>query len=450
MKQESWLQIAGAGLAAGAALPPLLGWAAPVGASLKLAGALALGGVAIRMLRRHEAEQTRDDRDAGTYIVGKQRSGKTTLASLLFEADIRSPHSWTHRPIPWLPYERRYWAANDKGAAWVTTHGARDIAALVPDGRLTLFSPPRTPGINILAGGDAYAAANRVSTVMGRMWPDLGDIQQQLLYTAALTVAQERPDATLWDVLRFCDGERHDFSVESEIAQRAWASPDKGAVKGLVARLGRMLASPRLSRGLADPDGIDLDAEVRSQRVVVADLTQDDTADALVLAAALVGMLQQVAVHRPADAPSYPVFLDEFQSYADESVEVWIAEGGKRHMPVTLLHQARKQLSPRLAAVTLSCGTIYCMAVNIHDARELATELGVDDPALLSAQPPRSYRARILSHGRIVYRKGRTPYVDRARRKDSRGRVAARRTDDGDGGAGALPAHEVGAPDGAA
>lgn len=340
----------------------------------------------------------------------------------MFEQAIRTPHSWTHRPISWLPYERRYWSDNDKGAAWVTTHGARDIAALVPEDRLTLFSPPRTPGINILAGGDAYAAANRVSTVMGRMWPDLGDIQQQLLYTAALTVAQERKDATLWDVLRFCDDsqERHQYAMESEIAQRAWAGPEKGAVRGLVSRLGRMLASPRLSRGLADVDGIDLDAEVRSQRVVVADLTQDDTADALVLAAALVGMLQQVAVHRSANAPSYPVFLDEFQSYADESVEVWITEGGKRHMPVTLLHQARKQLSPRLAAVTLSCGTIYCMAVNIHDARELATELGLDDPSFLSSQPPRNYRARILSHGRVLYRKGRTPYVDRSAKKEDR------------------------------
>jgi hypothetical protein len=163
-------------------------------------------------------------------------------------------------------------------------------------------------------------------------------------------------------------------------------------------------------------------------------------------------MLQQVAVHRSANAPSYPVFLDEFQSYADESVEVWITEGGKRHMPVTLLHQARAQLGKEspLKAVTLSCGTIYCMAVNIHDAREMATELGVDDAAILSSQPPRSYRARILSHGRVLYRKGRTPYVDRTRRDDRGGRDSVGRPDDGHGGTGLLAAHAVGASDGAA
>jgi hypothetical protein len=42
--------------------------------------------------------------------------------------------------------------------------------------------------------------------------------------------------------------------------------------------------------------GFDLEQAVREKKCIVADLVQDDTADALVLAQALVNMLQQVSV----------------------------------------------------------------------------------------------------------------------------------------------------------
>lgn len=443
-KQITALEIAIAGIAGVAALAPLLGWTWLTNpaqafengiASLSwtqlaaLSGMIGTVGGAWWLLRPTDLAQTVNDRDAARYLIGDQRTGKTTLASLWFQDDIRTPHSWTHQG-------RGYSAGNDRGAAWITTHGAADIAALVPPGRLSLFSPPNTRGINILAGGDPYASANRVVTIMERLWPDLGDVQRQLLYTAALTVSQERPRATLHDVVRFCDDprERRAYAVNSEAAQRSWANPDKGAVRGLITRLDRTLASPRLSLGLADPDGYDLDDEIRKNRVFVADLTQDDTADAEVLAQALVSMFQQVSVRRGSDAQMYPVYLDEFQGYTSASIETWITEGGKRHCPLTLIHQNRSQIEgkKRLAAAALSCGTIYCMRVNVHDAKELAPALGLksEEAAQLTSLPTRHYRARILSRGRIIHRRGSVPYVDGSRRDDRADRDAARRDHD--------------------
>ena len=439
-KVSGW-ELIGTALALGAPIPALMGWQVPVQivAACGVAGATA----AAYWLIRPSPEQTVNDRDSATYIIGRRRSGKTTLASLMFARDTHPHHTWRH-------FARRYSATNPRGAAWITTHGARDIAAIVPPDRLSLISPPHTRGLNILQGTDPYGVANRVVTVIRRMYPDLGSVQTPMLYTAALTVAEERRDATLWDVYRFCDGERRQYEMHSEVAQRQWADPEKTAVRGLVARLGRMLSSPRLSRGIADPQGYDLDEEVRQNRVIVADLVQDDTADALVLAQAIIAMLQQVSVRRGKNAQMYPVYADEFQSYADDSITIWLEEGGKRHMPLSLVHQSREQLSPKLKSATLSSGTIYAFALNIHDAKEVAPELGIaqNEAQSLTALPTRTYHARILSHGRVVYRKARVPYVDAARRADQGHDQQARRNDDDAGAASLLP-RPVGAEDGA-
>lgn len=445
-RADGW-GMAEAALIGAAALLPVagqaLGWAAidmpawwltPWPVILKLAGAGAAAG-AVWKLAVPNLEQTVNDRDAGTYLFGDQRTGKTTLASTWFVRDIRTPHSWTHRG-------RRHGAANARGAAWITTHGAADIAALVPPDRLTLFSPPRTPGVNIMAGRDPYPIASRVVTVVRRMYSDLGDNQGHLLATAAQTVAEERETSTLWDVLRFISdaSERRNYEMASEIAQIAWGSPDKASVRGLANRLGDMLRSPRLARGLADVDGYDLAEEVRLNRVIIADLTQDDTADAAVLASALVNILQQVSVRRGPNAQMYPVTLDEFQGYVSGAIATWITEGGKRHMPLTLVHQNRAQIEgdKKLAAAALSCGTIVCMRVAIHDAREIASQLGLADPTILTTLPTRTAYARVLSHGRLIYRKVRVPYVDLARRADRRGRNQPEGDDHGPGKAGLL------------
>lgn len=383
----------------GAFIAPWFGIPAATVATAKtlLWGTAAIGGTlyVAGKWRIQDERQTWLDRDAGRYLIGRMRSGKTTLATLWFQDDIRRAH----------------------GCAWVTTHGARDIARLVPADRLTLISPPRTHGLNILTGGDPYNIANRVSTVCGRAF-DLGDIQRQLLHTAALTIAEERPGATLWDVWRFCDdpNERREYVMASEVAQRAWADPDPKSLRGLVTRLGNMLNSPRLSRGLADPEAINLDDEVRAGRIVVLDIAQDDSADAEMLARSLVDMFQQVGLKRPRSAPSYPVYLDEFQGYTSPGIAVWLAEGGKRHMPLTLIHQMRAQLPDDLARIASSCGTVYCMAVNIHDAREMAAEIGVADPLKLPHLSTRTYYARVLQRGRAVHiGPRRVPFVGKKR-----------------------------------
>lgn len=352
-----------------------------------------------------DERQTGQDRDGGVYVDGVQRSGKSTfLLHERFLPDIRSGN----------------------GAGWVTTHGARDVAREVrrvlgsqAERMLVVYSPPKTRGLNIMGGGDPYRAANRVATVFDRMFPDLGPLQQQLLYSAALVVSEERPGATLEDVRRFCDDphERRQYAITSEIAQSAWAMAKPDSVSGLVFRIGKLLRSPRLAKGLADPNGIDLDDVVRLGKVLVCDLTQDDTSDALILAQAVVGMLQQVSVRRPARAPSWPCYLDEFQSYMDDSVEIWITQGGKRHMPVTLAHQNRHQLPEgKMRSATLSCGTIYAFNLELHDARELAPVLGVDDPLKLVRLPRRTYYARVLQNGRPRYIGPRkVPFIGRRR-----------------------------------
>lgn len=318
------------------------------------------------------------DWDAGTYIVGKPRQGKTTYAMSLFR-DL-------------LPMA---------GCAWITTHGASDVAAMVPEERLVLFSPPRTPGLNVMAGRDPYMVANRITTLFRRMYPDAGPRMDQLLYTAALTVAQE-PEADLWKVLKFVDDEyARAESRMGEVATMSWSDASRASVQSLRDRLGRMLVSPRLRRGLSDPDGIDLDRIVAEEKVLVVDVRQDDTADAAILCEAVLGMLQQVGARRREGAMRWPVFADEFQGYADASLNDWIAEGPKRHMPLVLIHQGRRQLPASLQEATMLCGSIYAFGLAWHDARELSPMLGVPAEEL-AALPVRAYAAAELMGGHVI------------------------------------------------
>lgn len=326
----------------------------------------------------------RRDRRQHMYLVGKTGMGKSTLLETLIRSDLLAGH----------------------GLALIDPHGDLAEAVLrgIPDGRRKdlIVLDPSTPGgrvpFNPLRVPDAarrHLVAAGLVSAFRKIWADSWGPRVEYILYNSLRALVDYPGATLLDVPRLLADDFFRAGVLDSVTDprvlEFWRKEFTAYPKGLRAealapiqnKVGQYLASPAVREILGHREGgLDLRRLMDEGKVLVAVLSKGKLGEATsaLLGALLVSGIETAALGR-ADLPEdrrrdFYLYIDEFQTFATDSLAGILQEARKYHLNLIVAHQYLGQLTETVrGAIFGNVGTLVAFRVGAEDAEYLAREL---------------------------------------------------------------------------
>lgn len=317
-------------------------------------------------------------RDRSLYIVGKTRSGKSTLLLNLMHQDIRAGH----------------------GVGLIDPHGdlAQDLLARVPENRasdtiyvdaadtdhhvpIDLFRTQTDREVGILAA-DLLVAFRRLSDSWGE--------RMEAILRYAFHTLLRAGSATLLDVPKLLRNECYRRQILSRVTESAliefWEEQfpklPRDAIQPILSRMSEFELSRPLAALLGSAgEGVDFTDVIQNKKIFIANLGGLGEDEKKLLGSLLVSQIQ-LAIMRRAEIPIHervPFFLyvDEFQNFTTSAFEKILSEAGKFRLSLTLAHQFVSQLDDRLRkAIIGNVGTTILFSLGRDDAQYFRSELG--------------------------------------------------------------------------
>ncbi len=349
----------------------------------------------LRQVRISERSQ-----QMGMFLVGAQGRGKSELL----------------KHILWQYVHRYRWAS----VVLLDPHGemAKQIARWRLPTRLDRIeylefggAASHSPSIDFLS--DPYKSPEQLfwqARFYGAALEVISDQEytplMQSLCTNCLHVLIEKPQTTLYDLLRFLDVHGSGNDLATYGAQRScnpvvrsfFADYGKDTLKAtrkaLYSRIQMILASPALQQILLRPTSFDLDKMTRQRRIVVCDFGALDTHSTQLLGQLLSAKVQLIAQkRRPAleyihQYPPIHLIMDEAQNFVSELTVTQINELRKCRLHLTLATQDVSYLSPRLLNAALSLGVLAAGNCEGKSLAVMTKALGMEDIEVLQGMPP--------------------------------------------------------------
>jgi DNA helicase HerA-like ATPase len=323
------------------------------------------------------------DRRSHFYAIGKTGTGKSTLLYTMAGQDI----------------------INGCGFALFDPHGdlAERLRTLASEKRpddliyLNVADPSLSWTFNPFAGVPedqrSLAAAGLVE-VFKKLWPDdWGPRLEHLLRNVVYTLL-ENPGSTLADIPPLLTDK--DFraqlvsSVENEAVRDFWEKeyakyslPFRAVVVApLQNKIGALLTDPMLRRILTqDGPRLDLRSIMDDGKALIVNLDKGRIGEgpAAILGSLLVSHIALAGIsrsERPEDERrDFFVYLDEFHTFATQSLATMLSELRKYRVGMVLAHQHLSQLDSAICdAVFGNVGTMISFRVGAADAQYIARE----------------------------------------------------------------------------
>ena len=324
------------------------------------------------------------DRRSHFYAIGKTGTGKSTLLYTMAGQDVTQglgfalfdPHGDLAERLKALASEKRaddliYLNVADPALSWTFNPFAG-----VPEDKRSL------------------AAAGLVE-VFKKLWPDdWGPRLEHLLRNVVYTLL-ENPGCTLADIPPLLtDKDYRDqlvSSVENEAVRDFWekeyakySQPFRAVVVApLQNKIGALLTDPILRRILTE-DGMRLDLRsiMDHGKMLIVNLDKGRIGEgpAAILGSLLVSHIALAGISRSEkpeeERRDFFVYLDEFHTFATQSLATMLSELRKYRVGMVLAHQHLSQLDPAIRdAVFGNVGTMISFRVGAEDAQYLAREL---------------------------------------------------------------------------
>lgn len=323
------------------------------------------------------------DRRSHLYAIGKTGTGKSTLLYMLAAQDV----------------------VRGSGFAFFDPHGdvaerLRTFAARVRGTDLiylNISDPDLSWSFNPFAGippeKRPLAAAGLVE-VFKKLWPDdWGPRLEHLLRNVVFTLL-EIPGSTLADIPPLLTNKGYREGVVSSLSNEAvrdfweneyakYSQPFRAVVVApLQNKIGALLTDPTLRRILTENgEQLDLRRIMDSGKVLIVNLDKGRIGEgpAAVLGSLLVSHIALAGISRSEqpeeERRDFFVYLDEFHTFATQSLATMLSELRKYRVGMVLAHQHLSQLDPDIRdAVFGNAGTMICFRVGAADAQYLARE----------------------------------------------------------------------------
>ncbi|MFZ3019975.1 MAG: type IV secretory system conjugative DNA transfer family protein [Minisyncoccia bacterium] len=323
------------------------------------------------------------DRTRHVYVIGKTGMGKSTLLENMAVQDIQ----------------------NGNGFAFVDPHGksAELLLEYIPKDRIKdviYFAPFDTDypvSFNVMedVGADRrHLVASGLMSAFKKIWVDAWSARMEYILNNILLALLEYPDSTLLGVNRMLSDKWYRQKVVANISDPSvksfWVDEfekygerymqEAGAA--IQNKIGQFTANPLVRNIVGQThSSFDIREVMDNKKILIANLSKGKVgeANANLLGSMLITKIYLGAMSR-ADVPdrelqklpNFYLFVDEFQSFANESFADILSEARKYKLNLTIAHQYVDQMSEEVqSAVFGNVGTTIAFRVGPLDAELL-------------------------------------------------------------------------------
>ena len=335
------------------------------------------------------------DRTRHVYVIGKTGMGKSTLLENMAVQDIK----------------------NGEGMAFIDPHGktADLLLEYIPEERIkdvVYFAPfdmEYPISFNVLESVDADKRHLVVSGLMStfkKIWQDAWSARMEYILTNTLLALLEYPEATLLGVNRMLSDKEYRKKVVSHVTDPSvktfWVDEFANytermaaeAVPAIQNKIGQFTANALIRNMIGQPkSSFNIREMMDKRKIMIINLSKGRIGEtnANLLGGMLITKIYLAALSR-ADVPdkvlkglpNFYLFVDEFQSFANESFADILSEARKYKLNLTMAHQYIEQMEEEVrAAVFGNVGTMIVFRVGSYDAevleKEFAPEFTAED-----------------------------------------------------------------------
>lgn len=326
------------------------------------------------------------DRSRHMYVIGKTGMGKSTLLENMAIQDIK----------------------NGEGMAFIDPHGktAELLLDYIPQERIKdvlYFAPfdldyPISFNVMEDVGHDKrHLVANGLMSAFKKIWVDAWSARMEYILNNILLALLEYPDSTLIGVNRMLVDKEYRNKVVENITDPSvkafWTDEfakygdrymqEAGAA--IQNKIGQFISNPVIRNIIGQSKStFDIRKMMDEKKIIIINLSKGRVgeANANLLGSMLITKIYLAAMSR-ADAspgllkrlPYYYLYVDEFQSFANESFADILSEARKYKLALTIAHQYIEQMSDEVrAAVFGNVGTMVVFRVGAYDAEVLEKE----------------------------------------------------------------------------
>jgi len=326
-----------------------------------------------------------EDRARHIYVIGKTGMGKSTLLENLAVQDIK----------------------NGEGMAFIDPHGksADLLLDYVPAERLkdvVYFAPfdlnnPISFNIMEDVGPEQrHLVADGLMATFKKIWQDAWSARMEYILSNTLLALLEYPDSTLLGVNRMLSDKAYRKKVVENITDPSvksfWVDEfanytDRFAAEATPAiqnKIGQFTNNPLIRNIIGQPkSSFDLRKIMDEKKILIVNLSKGLVGEqnTELLGGMLVTKIYLAAMSRANTAeaqlrelPSFYLYVDEFQSFANESFADILSEARKYKLSLTIAHQYIEQMPEEVRnAVFGNVGTLITFRVGPFDAEVLET-----------------------------------------------------------------------------
>lgn len=385
------------------------------------------------------------DRTKHVYVIGKTGMGKSTLLENMAVQDIQG----------------------GEGLAFIDPHGqtAEKLLNYIPEERIkdvVYFAPfdvdfPMSFNIMEDVGHDKrHLVVSGLMATFKKIWVDAWSARMEYILSNTLLALLEYPDATLLGVNKMLSDKVYRKKVVDNITDPSvkafwveefakWTEKFIAeAIPAIQNKVGQFTANPLIRNIIGQPkSSFDIRKLMDDRKILIINLSKGRVGDqnANLLGSMLITKIYLAAMSRADNTekqmknlPNFYLYVDEFQSFANESFADILSEARKYKLNLTIAHQYIEQMSDEVrAAVFGNVGTMIVFRVGSIDAeqfeKEFAPRFVADDIVNLGifqmylklmidgvgsqpfsaqslppiAEPAISYRPQVMESSRALY-----------------------------------------------
>lgn len=327
-----------------------------------------------------------EDRTRHVYIIGKTGMGKSTVLENMIAQDIR----------------------NGEGFGFIDPHGksAEVMLDYIPKERIddVLYFAPfdldYPVAFNVMedVGYDKrHLVVSGLMSAFKKIWIDAWSARMEYILTNTLLALLEYPDATILGVNRMYTDKVYrkkvvDY-VKDPVVRSFWVDEfatytdryTQEATPAIQNKIGQFTGNPLIRNIVGQPKStFDIRQMMDNRKIIIMNLSKGKVGEvnANLLGSMLITKIYLAAMSRADVAqnvlqklPNFYFYVDEFQSFANESFADILSEARKYKLNLTMAHQYIEQMSEEVrAAVFGNVGTMIAFRVGAFDSEVLEKE----------------------------------------------------------------------------
>lgn len=345
-----------------------------------------------------EIRMKRDDRFRHFYVIGQTGTGKSSIFQTMIRQDLK----------------------NGDGVAIIDPHGSliEDIMPFIPRERaddVIYFNPgdmERPMGLNLLEGDtweEKELASMEAMNIMIKLFGEeiFGPRIQDYFRNGCLTLMSDPDGGAITDIVRlFTDDEYAAYKTEkvtNPIVKSFWENQmaktgqreKQEMIPYLAAKFGQFVTNTMMRNIIGQAkSAFSLNDVMENGKILLVNLSKGETGEmnSKLLGLIMVSKIQMAALSRqkilktgkkPRD---FFLYIDEFQNYVTDSIEVILSEARKYRLGMAVAHQYLAQLEDKggglnkkgssiKEAIFGNVGTILSYKIGAQDAEYMAKEM---------------------------------------------------------------------------